>query len=126
MQVQEHLKELLLELLVVLVIVGIMLGAVALNANPGDRQLLQDREDAAGPSQDQGVVGLEHGTLAALHLVHALASCDETTDHLETLFETNSLSDQPTYERLHALLQLLGKKINVFFQSIERGHRSEK
>lgn len=32
----------LLELLVVLVIVGIMLGAVALNANPGDRQVLQN------------------------------------------------------------------------------------
>ena len=32
----------LLELLVVLVIVGILLGAVALNANPGDRQLLQN------------------------------------------------------------------------------------
>lgn len=32
----------LLELLVVLVIVGILLGAVALNANPGDRQVLQN------------------------------------------------------------------------------------
>ncbi len=32
----------LLELLVVLVIVGIMLGAVALNAAPGERQLLQN------------------------------------------------------------------------------------
>lgn len=32
----------LLELLVVLVIVGILLGAVALNVNPGDRQLLQN------------------------------------------------------------------------------------
>lgn len=32
----------LLELLVVLVIVGILLGAVALNAHPGDRQLLQN------------------------------------------------------------------------------------
>ncbi len=32
----------LLELLVVLVIVGIMLGAVALNAAPGDRQVLQN------------------------------------------------------------------------------------
>ena len=32
----------LLELLVVLVIVGIMLGAVALNANPSDRQMLQN------------------------------------------------------------------------------------
>ncbi len=32
----------LLELLVVLVIVGILLGAVALNVNPGNRQLLQN------------------------------------------------------------------------------------
>ena len=32
----------LLELLVVLVIVGILLGAVALNAHPGDRQLLHN------------------------------------------------------------------------------------
>ena len=32
----------LLELLVVLVIVGIMLGAVALNANPGEQQQLQN------------------------------------------------------------------------------------
>ena len=32
----------LLELLVVLVIAGILLGAVALNANPGDRQMLQN------------------------------------------------------------------------------------
>ncbi len=32
----------LLELLVVLVIVGILLGAVALNVNPGSRQLLQN------------------------------------------------------------------------------------
>lgn len=32
----------LLELLVVLVIVGILLGAVALNASPGDRQVLQN------------------------------------------------------------------------------------
>ncbi len=32
----------LLELLVVLVIVGILLGAIALNANPGDRQVLQN------------------------------------------------------------------------------------
>lgn len=32
----------LLELLVVLVIVGIMLGVVALNAHPGDRQVLQN------------------------------------------------------------------------------------
>lgn len=60
------------------------------------------------------------------HLVYALASCDETTDHLETLFETCSLPDRPTYDRLHVQLDLLGKKLNLFLQSVERGHRSEK
>jgi four helix bundle protein len=60
------------------------------------------------------------------HLVYALGSCDETTDHLETLFETGSLKDKPTYDHLHARLDLLGKKLNLFLQSVERGHRSEK
>lgn len=32
-------------------------------------------------------------------LVYALASCDETIDHLETLYETESLKDQATYKR---------------------------
>jgi len=60
------------------------------------------------------------------HLVYALGSCDETTDHLETLFETGSLKDKPTYDRLHSQLELLGKKLNLFLQSVERGHRSKK
>src|ERR1043165_4306390 len=30
-------------------------------------------------------------------LTYALASCDETTDHLETLFETRSLADSALY-----------------------------
>ncbi len=38
----KHKAFTLLELLVVLVIVGIMLGAIALNAAPGDRQFLQN------------------------------------------------------------------------------------
>src|SRR3954462_10752659 len=33
-------------------------------------------------------------------LVFAHASCDETIDHLEGLFETGSLTDQPTYRAL--------------------------
>jgi four helix bundle protein len=60
------------------------------------------------------------------HLVYAQGSCDETTDHLETLFETGSLKDKLTYDHLHARLELLGKKLNLFLQSVERGHRSEK
>ncbi len=60
------------------------------------------------------------------HLVYALGSCDETIDHLETLFETGSLKDKPAYDQLHTRLELLGKKLNLFLQSVERGHRSEK
>jgi len=60
------------------------------------------------------------------YLTYSIASCDETTDHLETLFETGSLTDATLYENLHGRLDLLGKKLNLFTQSVERNHRSEK
>jgi len=56
----------------------------------------------------------------------ALASCDETADHLDTLIATKSLNDSATAEQLLAKLDELGRKLNVFLQSIERGHMSEK
>ena len=59
-------------------------------------------------------------------LTYALASCDETIDHLETLYETKSLTDDKLYQGLHEKLELLGKKLNTFLQSVERGHISEK
>jgi len=59
-------------------------------------------------------------------LTYTLSSCDETTDHLETLFETQSLKDQTLYEDLHQRLERLGKKVNLFLQSVERSHISEK
>ena len=59
-------------------------------------------------------------------LTYALASNDETIDHLETLFETGSLSDRNQYERLHGDLTILGKKINLFIQSVVEKHSSEK
>ena len=59
-------------------------------------------------------------------LTYSLASCDETTDHLETLFETESLTDRKLYDELHTGLELLGKKLNLFTQSVERSHISEK
>ena len=59
-------------------------------------------------------------------LTYSLASCDETTDHLETLFETESLSDRKLYDDFHARLETLGKKLNLFLQSVERSHISEK
>jgi four helix bundle protein len=60
------------------------------------------------------------------HLVYAHASCDETTDHLETLFETGSLTDEVLYGGLLAKLDLLGRKISKFIDSVEAGHRSPK
>lgn len=59
-------------------------------------------------------------------LTYAHASCDETTDHLETLFETGSLADQPLYQQLHDKLLVLGRKLSCFIDTVESSHRSEK
>ncbi len=59
-------------------------------------------------------------------LSYALASNDETIDHLETLFETGSLEDEELFNALCKRLRILGKKLNLFIQSVERGHVSEK
>jgi len=59
-------------------------------------------------------------------LTYALASCDETADHIETLHETGSLSNEETYLKLSKQVALLGKKLNLFLQSVERAHISEK
>ncbi len=53
-------------------------------------------------------------------LVYSLGSNDETTDHLENLFNTKSLQDETLYNYLHAKLGTLGKKINLFIKGVER------
>ena len=53
-------------------------------------------------------------------LTFAIASNDETLDHLENLYETKSLKDRELYENLHDRIEILGKKINNFIKSIER------
>ncbi|HKP03164.1 MAG TPA: four helix bundle protein [Chthoniobacterales bacterium] len=57
-------------------------------------------------------------------LVFAHASCDETIDHLEGLSETESLTNETTYQDLQARLDLLGRKLNVFIEGVEREHRT--
>lgn len=59
-------------------------------------------------------------------LYYAISSNDETIDHLETLFETGSLADKETFNVLHKQLDLLGRKLNMFIQSVNKGHVSEK
>src|SRR2546430_11248502 len=60
------------------------------------------------------------------YIDYALASCDETADHLDTLIATKSLTDSAIIEQLTEKLDELGRKLNLFLQSIERGHMSEK
>ena len=59
-------------------------------------------------------------------LTYALASCDETADHLDTLVITNSLTDRPVIDTLETRLQSLGPKLNSFLQTVERDHMSER
>lgn len=53
------------------------------------------------------------------HLTYSIGSNDETTDHLETLFETSSLQNKKMFEDLHSRLQILGKMLNKFLQALE-------
>ena len=48
-------------------------------------------------------------------LIYAIASNDETIDHLETLFETESLKDNELYRDLGERLDKLGRKLNLFW-----------
>jgi len=57
-------------------------------------------------------------------IVFSLASNDESRDHLETLFETKSLTNEVIYQRLHQKVNLLGNKLNRFYKSIELNHKS--
>ena len=55
-------------------------------------------------------------------IIYSLSSNDETSDHLDTLFETGSLTNKELYDHLHERLELLGKKTNKFLQSVEKQH----
>jgi four helix bundle protein len=59
-------------------------------------------------------------------LVFAHASCDETIDHLEVVFETGSLTNEVIYRDLSTRLDLPGRKLNVFIETVERSHRTNR
>ena len=54
-------------------------------------------------------------------LTYSIASNDETVDHLETLFETESLRNKEIFHSIHSKLIHLGKKLNLFIQAVEKG-----
>ena len=59
-------------------------------------------------------------------LTYAAGSSDETADHLDTLFETGSLTDQDLFQDLDERLDKLGRKLNRFVKSVEESHISER
>ena len=59
-------------------------------------------------------------------LTYAIASNDETRDHLENLRETGSLADQEMFESIHKRIETLGRKLHLFLQSVDYSHISKK
>lgn len=60
------------------------------------------------------------------YLIYALASNDETMDHLENLFETKSLTDEIIFTRLKTKIETLGMMLNNFLQAVMKQHQSPK
>ena len=60
------------------------------------------------------------------YITFAIASADETIDHIEILMETESLKDKVLFEKLSDKANLLGKKLINFLKSVEEKHLSEK
>jgi len=59
-------------------------------------------------------------------VTYALGSCDETREHLDTLFESKSLKDKETYDYFAGNYEILGKKVTKFTQAVEEGHLGPK
>jgi len=57
-------------------------------------------------------------------LTYSLASCDETIAHLDTLYETKSLDDEKKYRYFCEEYDHLGRMINNFIRSVDKGHKS--
>jgi len=60
------------------------------------------------------------------YLAIAHASCDETREHLEILFETESLQNKELFEYFINEYEVLSRKINNFISAIEFGHKSRR
>ncbi len=55
-------------------------------------------------------------------LTYAFASCLETEDHINIIFETGSFPNETRYRDLLDRVQTLGRKLNRFIQSVEKHH----
>jgi len=59
-------------------------------------------------------------------LTYALASCDETRDHLGTLYDTHPLKHKSSFDYFNVEYNMLGKRIRRFMKSVESGHKPVK
>jgi len=58
-------------------------------------------------------------------LIYALASCDETREHLEILIETGSMENEELGKHFLTSYDELGKKINNFIKSVTARHNTQ-
>ncbi len=59
------------------------------------------------------------------YLTYSLASCDETIDHLDTLYETKSFTDEVRYRNFCEEYNYLGRMLTNFIKSVEFGHKTK-
>ncbi len=59
-------------------------------------------------------------------LDYSYGSALETVDHLETLFETESLRDEQQFHALHERLNQLSKSIYLFTRGVETHHNENR
>lgn len=55
-------------------------------------------------------------------LHYSIASNDETIDHLEILFETESLKNEVLFREIRGKVDVLGRKLNNFIQAVQKNH----
>ncbi|MCG2677526.1 four helix bundle protein [bacterium] len=59
------------------------------------------------------------------HLTYALASCDETKEHLELLFETESFKNKEKFDYFLKEYENLGRKLYRLKEAVEKGLKPE-
>ena len=57
------------------------------------------------------------------YLIYAIAECDETIVHLDTIYDTPSLTDSKLYDELKNSYVTLTKRINRFTQWVENEYK---
>ncbi len=57
-------------------------------------------------------------------LTYSLTSCDESADHLDTLYGTKALKDKEKYGYFHEEYDHLGRMITNFIKSIDDSHKT--